>query len=117
MIFLVRGNVVESYSLMELASEQITVARSAPHGRSARTILGGRHHRLRQTILALAAGHGLADHEAPRDTTLQVLIGHVRLDTAEESWEGWAGDFLVIPTSRHSLDAVEDSSVLLTVGT
>ena len=108
---------MESYSLIDLASEQITVARSAPNGRSARTILGGRDRRQRQTILALAAGHGLADHEAPRDTTLQVLTGRVRLDTADESWEGRAGDYLVIPTSRHSLDAVEDSTVLLTGGT
>jgi quercetin dioxygenase-like cupin family protein len=44
-----------------------------------------------------------------------VLGGRVRLvaDTAE--WEGRDGDLLIIPKARHTLHAVEDSAVLLTV--
>lgn len=108
---------METHSLTALAAEQIAVARSATHGRGAHTIHGGRDRTLRQTVLALADGHGLADHETPGEATLQVLTGHVRLSAGDESWEGSTGDYLVIPASRHRLDALEDSAVLLTVRT
>jgi quercetin dioxygenase-like cupin family protein len=45
------------------------------------------------------------------------LAGHARLTAGEESWDGAAGDYLAIPPRRHSLEAVEDSVVLLTVVT
>jgi quercetin dioxygenase-like cupin family protein len=32
-----------------------------------------------------------------------------------QSWGGAVGDFLIIPAVRHSLQAVDDSVVLLTV--
>lgn len=108
---------MNSLSLSVAAGEQIALARAASSGRSARTIHGGHGHVLRQTLLALAAGRGLDDHESPGEATLQVLVGHVRLNAGEESSEGTAGDYLVIPARRHSLEAVDDSVVLLTVAT
>lgn len=107
---------METYSLLGLAAEKISMALSDSNGRSAFTIHGGRDSTLRQTIVALAAGHGLAEHQTPGEATLEVLTGHVRLSTADdESWEGWIGDYLVLPATRHSLDALEDSAVPLTV--
>ena len=44
-----------------------------------------------------------------------MLSGKVRLDAGSDSWEGSAGDLLVIPPVRHSVHALEDSAVLLTV--
>ncbi len=44
-----------------------------------------------------------------------MLRGHVRLATADDSWEGHAGDLLVVPRDRHGLQAIDDSVVLLTV--
>ncbi|WP_250572537.1 cupin domain-containing protein [Nonomuraea sediminis] len=70
---------------------------------------------MRQTLLAIAAGHGLDEHESPGEATLQVLHGRVRLASGHHTWEGKAGDFLVIPPERHSLTAIDDSAVLLTV--
>jgi quercetin dioxygenase-like cupin family protein len=104
-------------SLTALVDEHLTTAREATSGRSARTVHGGHQHSLRQTLLALAAGQGLGDHESPGEATLQVLHGHVRLATGNDTWEGTAGDYIVIPPERHNLTAIDDSAVLLTVAT
>jgi quercetin dioxygenase-like cupin family protein len=107
---------MQSISLTTLADEELVAARQAASGRSAHTIYGGHQHALRQTLLALAAGRSLDDHDSPGEATLQVLSsGHVRLATATQTGEGTTGDYLVIPTERHSLTALEDSTVILTV--
>ena len=105
---------MESTSLEQLAEQELALARAAHSGRAARTIHGGQQHVLRQTLIALASGHELAEHESPREATLQVLVGQVRLSSATDSWEGAAGEFVVIPVERHSLLAIDDSVVLLT---
>jgi len=105
---------MESTSLEQLAEQELALARAAHSGRAARTIHGGQQHVLRQTLIALASGHELAEHESPREATLQVLVGQVRLSSATDSWEGAAGELVVIPVERHSLLAIDDSVVLLT---
>ncbi|GAA2649956.1 cupin domain-containing protein [Streptomyces lunalinharesii] len=106
---------MQTISLDEQAREHVERAAAATSGRSAATVYAGQEHGLRQTVLALTAGSGLAEHESPGDATLLVLRGHVRLVEGDASCEGRAGDLLVIPPARHSLDAIEDSAVLLTV--
>lgn len=102
-------------SLDALAREQLKQARSAPSGRSAETVYGGHEHTLRQTLIALAEGRSLAEHENPGEATVFVLHGRVRLSAGPDSWEARTGDLLLVPEARHELDAVEDSAVLLTV--
>ncbi|CAA0128638.1 Uncharacterised protein [Mycolicibacterium vanbaalenii] len=102
-------------SLTALAREQQAGAERASSGRSAHTVYGGHEHVLRQTLIALAAGQKLDEHENPGEATVHVLHGRVRLHAGEDSWEGSAGDLIIVPDSRHSLEAVEGSSVLLTV--
>lgn len=106
---------MESVSLTQLAEEQLEVARTSHAGRAAHTIHGGHDHLLRQTLIAMAAGHGLGEHTAPGQATLQVLRGRVRLCTSDDEWMGTTGDYLVIPRERHSLHADGDAVVLLTV--
>lgn len=106
---------MDSLTLTTVAEEQIATARTASSGRSAHTIHGGQDHTLRQTVLALAAGRDLAEHDSPGEATLQVLSGRVRLTAGPDSWEGASGDYLVIPPHRHSLHAIDDSAILLTV--
>jgi quercetin dioxygenase-like cupin family protein len=106
---------MDSVSLSRLAEEQLDVARAAKSGRSAQTLHGGHDHQLRQTLIALAAGRDLSEHYAPGETTLQVLTGKVRLNTADAEWHGTAGDLLVVPRERHGLHAIDDAVILLTV--
>lgn len=104
-------------SLTALTEDLLAQARAASSGRSAHTVHGGHEHSLRQTVLALAAGFALGEHDSPGEATLQVLAGRVRLRAGEESVEAAAGDYLLIPPTRHDLAAIEDSVVLLSVVT
>jgi quercetin dioxygenase-like cupin family protein len=106
---------MEKSSLTALARQQLKAALTAPSGRSAQTVYGGHEHVLRQTVIALAAGRTLAEHDSPGEATVHVLRGRVRLTTGDVAWEGSPGDLIVVPAARHALEAIEDSAVLLTV--
>jgi quercetin dioxygenase-like cupin family protein len=107
--------VMEKISLTALAREHLEAARSASSGRSAHTVYGGHEHTLRQTLIALTADSILEDHQSPGEATVQVLRGRVRLINSETSWDGAPGDHLAVPPTRHRVEAVEDSVILLTV--
>jgi quercetin dioxygenase-like cupin family protein len=100
--------------MLEVAQAQLLKAREADSGRSAATVFHGDV--LTQTVLALAEGWELAEHENPGEATLRVLIGHVKLTSGDQDWEAVAGELLPIPPARHRLTALQDSAVLLTVG-
>ena len=44
-----------------------------------------------------------------------MLHGRVRLVAGTQSWAGRKGDLLIVPLASHSLEADENSAVLLTV--
>lgn len=100
-----------------IAREHREKAAAASTGRSATTVYGGHEQVLRQTLVALSATTWLTEHETSGEATLYVLHGRVRLHAGPNSWEGRNGDLLIIPPAptRHSLEALEDSAVLLTV--
>ena len=79
---------MESTSLTQLAEETLATARDSSSGRAAVTIFGGRQHDMRQTLIAIAEGHALGQHEAPGEASLQVLSGEVRISAGEETWSG-----------------------------
>ena len=106
---------MDGTDLADLIDDLTARALEASSGRAARTIRGGHENALRETVIALRAGHELAEHEAPHEATLQVLRGRVRLIAGADVWEGASGDHLTVPPSRHSLEAIEDAVVLLTV--
>jgi quercetin dioxygenase-like cupin family protein len=110
-----RHIVMDRTSLTALIQEHLSLARDASSGRSAHTVYGGHARTLRQTLIALTNGQRLDDHENPGEATLHVLHGRVRLTAGDTSAEGETGDLLIIPDTRHALQALEDSAVLLTV--
>src|SRR6266540_1025403 len=106
---------MEKLSLEALARELMKSANAAPAGRSARTVYGGHEHVLRQTLMALTAGSSMSEHKNPGEATMHVLHGRVRLVADTTEWEGRDGDLLIVPQARHTLHALEDAAVLLTV--
>ena len=98
-----------------IVREQAGKATAGSSGRAAETVYGGHDKTLRQTVIALTAGASLAEHESPGEATVLVLEGRVRMASAEDSSDGTQGDLLVVPPARHSLEALTDAAVLLTV--
>lgn len=106
---------MNKFSLEAIAREQLEAATSSGNGRASVTVYGGHEHVLRQTVIALRRDTKLDEHENPGEATVHVLAGRVRLTSADTTWDGRAGDLLVVPAARHSLEALDDAAVLLTV--
>jgi quercetin dioxygenase-like cupin family protein len=82
-------------------------------GRAAKTVV--HEPGLRVTLIALRAGHELAEHDAPPAATLFIVAGDVQLRTSTSATRLAAGHLTAIPHERHSLLADSDTIVLLTV--
>jgi quercetin dioxygenase-like cupin family protein len=106
---------MEKFSLTALARQELLQAKTASSGRSASTVYGGHEHVLRQTVIALLAGETMDEHVNPGEATVQVLTGRIRLLSGGATWDGSAGDLVIVPDARHALEAIEDAAVLLTV--
>lgn len=106
---------MQKLSLEALAREHLAKAAAAPAGRSSSTVYGGHEHVLRQTMIALTAGQSIAEHNSPGEATVYVVRGRIRLSAGKDTWDGRTGNLIAVPDQPHSLEAVEDSAVLLTV--
>ena len=106
---------MQKISLEALGRQQMKLAATAGGRHTADTVYGGHEKVLRQTVIGMIAGARLAEHENPGEATALILHGRVRLAAAGESWDAARGDLLIMPDQRHSLEALEDCAVLLTV--
>ena len=107
---------MQKVSLKALGHELLArVSTTGSGGHTADTVVGGHERVLRQTVIALVDGATLAEHENPGEATVHVLSGRVRLTSGDLAWEGTPGDLIIVPDARHSLEALADSAVLLTV--
>lgn len=103
-------------NLRELAESHLAAARTGKHGRSAELIANDGP--LRQTVIALRKGMELAEHNSPPASSLQVLVGRVRVDIeAGAQWEFSEGELWILTHERHSVLALADSAFLLTTVT
>lgn len=105
---------MQKVSIEALARQQLE--RAAATGRNAAdTVVGGHERVLRQTVIGMTAGSEMGEHENPGEATIYVVTGSVRLTAGANQWEARTGDLLRVPDERHSLTALADSALLLTV--
>jgi len=103
-------------ALAAVTRELLRDAATSTSGRAARTIHGGHGLLLRQTVIALTAGTVMAEHRSPAEASLQMLGGEILLIVGDTQWQLMTGDFLPLPPQVHSVRAVTDATLLLTVG-
>lgn len=103
-------------NLDQLTETHLATARTAEHGRSAEILVHDGP--LRQTVIALAAGVELGEHNSPPAASVQVLHGRVRvtaLDAGDE--DVGVGELRVLTHDRHAVRALTDAAFLLTTVT
>ena len=109
------GAPAEPIDLAALGDELMAEAAGAASGRATRVLRARPGGSLSQVMLALDAGRELSEHENPGQALLEIRRGRVRLVAGEVAWELGTGEHVVIPDRRHSLLALEDALVTLTV--
>ena len=70
---------METVALGVLGEKLLAEARSASSGRHGVTIHGGHVNSLRQTLIGIASGHVLDEHENTREVTLHLIRGRARV--------------------------------------
>lgn len=96
-----------------LAARLLDETRDHRSRRAARTVVS--RDSMRATVIALGGGADLAEHDSPPAGTLHVLTGSVLLRTPSRQWQLDSGDLVSIPPERHSVHAITDAAMLLTV--
>lgn len=104
---------LDTVNIPEEQQRLLAVAQKAQARRAGRTIFHGDG--MRQTMVALLANEELAEHESPLEAFLYILQGQVVIYGDNRQWTATTGELLPIPPERHSLTAVEDSVITLTV--
>jgi len=106
---------VRKFSIEAVARQLLEKAEQSRSQRAAETVYGGSECVLRQTVVALAAGAEMAEHDNPGESTVQVLTGRIQLIAGEQMWEGRQSTMLVVPNARHKVVALTPATFLLTV--
>jgi quercetin dioxygenase-like cupin family protein len=101
-----------AFSLDEQAGNLI--ADLKPEGRSAATLI--KEQGVSVVLMAMARGNRVAEHQAPGVVTIQVLRGRVAIAHGDNRVDAAAGALVTFsPNVKHSLDALDDSTILITV--
>jgi len=102
------------HMLLDLGAAGIELESLAGGDRHAVTLV--REGGLSVVLTRLRAGASLQEHAAPGPTTVHVLDGHVRIRSGDDLLDAPAGRLAAFGGgARHSVDALEDSTLLLTL--
>lgn len=89
-------------------------AASASSGRAAKTLV--KEGRLRITLVALAKGTQIKEHQTEGPVSIQCLRGNVAIVTGEEETELTSGGLLVLDRKvPHAVRAIRESAILITM--
>lgn len=105
---------MDAFNVYTQAAELLDEARTSSAGRAAYMPVGGPGTEMTQTVIALADGFRLDEHENPGEATVLVLSGEVELGSGDDVWAAAEGELLDIPNARHHLLAKTDATILLT---
>lgn len=106
----------EKVVLIDLEVQQNELYESATQAASKRagsTVYRGNG--VRQTMVVLLQDAEMAEHSSPEEGFIHVIQGAIRLDGDNRSWEVSAGQLLPVPPERHSVTALDDTVLTLTV--
>ena len=101
-------------ALTDAMTKAIDHAREAPNGRHAELLIHDGP--LRQTVIALAEGSILPEHNSPPAASIQVMRGSLRV-TGQDPVVLQAGQLDELTHFRHAVEALEDTVFLLTTVT
>lgn len=88
----------------------------APDGQNRGAVTLVKQGGLSVVLTHLQAGGTIAEHSAPGTTTVQVLDGQVRIQVSDETLDVPAGRLIAFDARvRHSVEAIKDSTLLLTL--
>ncbi len=104
-----------AFDLAGAARDLLTQAHEMSSGRAARTLTPGAGAVLKQTLLAIASGRRLDEHQANGPATVHVLQGTITVRTGDTSLEVPEGHWAAVPEAPHDVLADADAVLLLTV--
>ncbi len=108
----------EDSTLLDIAAITTQIRSESAYQRSghgARTVL--REDDLRVVVLAMKAGAVVPEHQAQATGSLHVISGRIRLTFAERSVELSPGQLVaIVRAAGHAVEALEESSFVLTLG-
>jgi hypothetical protein len=106
---------MEKWSLTALADGLLSHAVSASTRRSGCTVHGGLRHQLRQTMIASVAGADAGQLRSSGRGDRASAPRPVRIAAGDDTTDGSAGQLLIVPAAGHTVQALDDTVVLLTV--
>ena len=111
-------NLEAKHMLLDLGQVVAELHGEAAPGQSRGGITLVKEGGLSLVLTHLHAGGSMHEHAAPGAATVQVLDGRVRMQIGDESLDVEAGRLMAFNAGvRHSVEAIEDSTLLLTLAT
>lgn len=102
--------------LIDLGEAVTELHGQSPRGQNRQAVTLVKQGGLNVVLAHLHAGGRLAEHSAPGATTVQVLDGHVRVHVGDEALDVPGGRLVAFDARvRHTVEALEDSTLLLTL--